>query len=243
MRSVGKTLILIGMCAAVGGARAATLVVKDAFDYKWSESSSPPYTSSFTLVPSSPAFVSAFDTSLGKLESLQIDWSPIELSAKGYGVLGNSAALIGSVAASTSVGGYTIPGSLHVEATTSGAGPISFDTTGNAIGATFDAGNNPGNVFADAANGKGLEISWNTGAIRTLPGTSLSPSQIGLIVFGVSKGPNPAPLTAELQGDLTVTYAYDAAPELSTWGMMLAGFAGLGLAGRRGSRKKAALWA
>jgi hypothetical protein len=241
MRNFGKTLIMIGMCAAAGGARAATLVVADTFDYKWTQSSSPPYTTTFTLVPSSPTFVSAFDPSLGTLESLEIDWSPIELSAQGYGILGNSAtvlgALIGSVAAATSVGGYTIPGSLHVEATTTGAGPISFHENGNAIDVTFDKGNNPNNVFTDAANGDALDIAWKTGAVRTVRATSLQPSENGLIVLGISQGPDLTPLTAKLRGDLTVTYAYDAAPEISTWAMMLAGFAGLGLTGWRGPRK------
>jgi hypothetical protein len=91
---------------------------------------------------------------------------------------------------------------------------------------------NPG-AFVEATNapslGQVLELSF-TGSLvgftgGTITGQAVVTSDLGIALFVVNPG-----------GSITA-----AVPEPSTWAMMLVGFAGLGYAGWRGSRKAASV--
>lgn len=75
MDILSKCLISIGLCAAASGAEAATQVFTYDFDYT---SSGP--SSHFTLVSTDPSDTFYFDTTLGALQSVEIDWSNITLT-------------------------------------------------------------------------------------------------------------------------------------------------------------------
>ena len=73
-----------------------------------------------------------------------------------------------------------------------------------------------------------------------------SPDGVDLFSNGVGNGPGNAVFgvvvaTAETQLDRVAGGVTATVPEPSTWAMMLLGFAGLGFAGYRKSRKAAAL--
>jgi len=257
MRNLVKTLTLIGTVAAAGAAHADTEVITNSFDYAWTLN--PPFTTSFTLVPDNsaipptPDFQSYFDTSLGTLDSVTVQWTNLNLSMQGFGVPQKSviggipvtapAVLGGAAIAQTQVNGYDM-GVLGVAGGVVGshAGWIHFSALGNTVTATFDAAHNPNNIFTDTANGNTLDVMWNTGVIATLPQTTLPTSVSGLVLYGIQPQALQSP-SAKLSGDVVVTYDYSEvapAPEPSTWALMLAGFAGVGFAGWRASRKSLA---
>ena len=91
MRCLAKTLTIVGTLATAGAAHAATEVIKNTFDYTWAQNASAPFTESFTLIPDStaipptPDFQTYFDTSLGSLTSVNVEWKDVNLSMQGYG--------------------------------------------------------------------------------------------------------------------------------------------------------------
>lgn len=247
MRCLAKILTLFGMVSAAGAAHAATQVITDSFDYSWAQSTKSPYTMSFSLVPSSPDYQVFWDTSRGTLNSVEIQWSDIALSMKGYGVaqkifgISLPAVLAGSVTAQTTVNGNK-SGVLRVSGLDANTGWMTLNATGNTVTQTYDGANDPYGVFADAANGDTLDLSWNTGDVHTLSGSSLPSSHSGLVLYGIKPVSLVSP-EASLSGDLIVTFDYTPAaiPEPSTWALMLSGFAGLGFAGWRAARKDVAV--
>lgn len=109
---------------------------------------------------------------------------------------------------------------------------ISFTADSNGIDQLFDASYDPHKIFTKAASGGPLTVSWDMAKMST----GLGLGSTSGMVFA-----NTTPNSAHLTADLTVTYSYTAVPEPSTWVMMVAGFAGLGFAGWRASRKAAAV--
>jgi hypothetical protein len=257
MHSLVRTLTIVGALAAAGAAHAATEVITNTFDYKWSQNATAPYTDTFTLVPNSsavpptPDFQTYFDTSLGTLNSVEVHWKDINLSMQGYGVppkvkiLGLSetlpAVLGGAAIAQTKVDGYDT-GVLSVIGGVVSAHPgwMSFSKSGNTVSETFDASHNPNNIFTNAAAGQTLDIKWDTGTIATLPQSTLPTSISGLVLYGIQPQPLQSP-SVSLSGDVIVTYDYTAIPEPATWAMMLLGFAGVGFAGMRAAKNTVAL--
>jgi hypothetical protein len=118
----------------------------------------------------------------------------------------------------------------------------------NSIGSNFSI-----NWFADAANGQGGGVTGSTPG--ALIGTYTSPT-ITSVVEGVSYTSPILPVTFTAPYSLTEETTYTlrpqgflidrsqtvvlGIPETSTWTMMLAGFAAIGFAGYRSSRKRAA---
>ena len=259
MRCLAKTLTIVGTLATAGAAHAATEVITNTLDYTWAQNASAPFTESFTLVPDStaisptPDFQTYFDTSLGNLTSVNVEWKDVNLSMQGYGeqqklkVGGFSipvpAVLGGAAIAQTKIDGYDT-GVLSVVGgvVSTHSGWMSFSKSGSTVSATFDASNNPSGIFTNAAAGQTLDVMWDTGTIATLPQTILPTSVSGLVLYGIQPQALQSP-SVNLSGDVVVTFDYSAptVPEPSTWAMMLLGFAGIGYAGMRGVKKSVAL--
>ena len=90
-------------------------------------------------------------------------------------------------------------------------------------------------VSVQSASGESV-IEWGTTADISGPGVASNYSAWSLTDDGffLNKGVDPFAFDSALQMEV------DVVPEPSTWAMMLLGFAGLGLARRRGSRKTSA---
>ncbi len=124
------------------------------------------------------------------------------------------------VADTVSSGGYTTPaGSGEVAANTTINGP---SQPGGALAAgSFDV------LAADFHyfEGAGAEVQFTSTAVGLYGGSAAG---------GVNFGGN-----GDASGTFTVTYNYTSGvPELSTWAMMGLGFAGLGFAGYRSTRRR-----
>jgi hypothetical protein len=109
-------------------------------------------------------------------------------------------------------------GAAAVLCTAGGAFATTYDVT------TLDAPGSQVTGYYAAAGGEGLGFFYSGGTYITLkyPGASGSSVTLG----------------REINDSGAVAAAVVAAPETSTWAMLLAGFAGLGFAGYRRTRSK-----
>jgi hypothetical protein len=143
------------------------------------------------------------------------DQTQIQIVQTGYGQFGFVIAFPGLT-------GLLLPA---VKPNSDGKTSLSFtDDNGNVF--------NVGLAFA----GPGDAGSWTWGAFNPQPDP---PGVWAAYQITFAGGPDPSvSLTLQENGKYL---SLGAAPEPSTWAMMLIGFAGLGLAGRRASRKRALL--
>jgi hypothetical protein len=155
----------------------------------------------------------------------------------------------------TSAGGYPIPPYIGDDSSSAWIGPNNDSEVNGPVGSydyrtTFSlAGLNPATALITggwSSDNNGLQILIN-GVDTGNPGTSFSQFSIGFASFSISSGFDPGVNTIDFIVNngggptaLRVEMSGTASnvPELSTWGMMLVGFAGLGFAGYRRTSKR-----
>jgi hypothetical protein len=155
----------------------------------------------------------------------------------------------------TSAGGYPIPPYIGDDSSSAWIGPNNNSEVDGPVGSydyrtTFSlAGLNPATALITggwSTDNNGLQILIN-GVDTGNPGTSFSQFSIGFASFSINSGFDPGVNTIDFIVNngggptaLRVEMSGTASnvPELSTWGMMLAGFAGLGFAGYRRTSKR-----